>query len=226
MERMETTEHPEPAPAPEVLTSEEIRILGCLVEKSYTTPEYYPLTVNALVNACNQKSSRDPVVAYDAERVREVLDDLRDKHLAVLVREVGARTMKFKHSFRREFEFSDKEMALLCVLMLRGAQTVGELRSRTERIATFESLADVEETLRELSSGYPRPFVKALPRGRFMHLLAGDVEPPEPETPVRAPRAAPVDPSRLDALEEEVKALQTEVAELRAQLATFREQFE
>ncbi len=225
---METNEPTEPTESPEVLTPEEVRILGCLVEKSYTTPEYYPLTVNALVNACNQKSSRDPVVAYDSETVRTVLDDLRDKHWAVLVREVGARSQKFKHSFRQEFEFPDREMALLCVLMLRGPQTTGELRGRTERIATFDSLPEVEESLHELMSAYPRPFVKEVPRGRYMHLLGGDVEPPPmAEPPVaRSSRAAPDLSPRLDALETEVKGLQSEIAELRAQLAIFREQFE
>lgn len=201
------------------LTAEEVRVLGSLIEKSFTTPDVYPMTINGLVAACNQKSSRHPVVDYDEDMVRRALDGLREKHWAFLVRSAGARTMKFRHEMRHTYDFPDAETALLCVLMLRGPQTVGELRSRTERMVTFETLADTEKALRELSTAYPQPFVAELPRQpghketRFAHLLAGEImDLPEP-----APAASRSSPTadRLDALEEEVQTLREEIAALR-----------
>jgi uncharacterized protein YceH (UPF0502 family) len=214
-----------------LLTAEESRVLGCLVEKSYTTPDYYPMTVNALVNACNQRSSRFPVVDYSEDAVRDALDGLRDKGWAILVRTAGARTIKYKHHLRHHFNFTDHEVALLCVLMLRGPQTVGELRGRTERIAAFGELSEVEQTLRELASGYPVPLVRELPRQagrkdhRFAQLLSeeADEEPAEPEPGPRSPSASA---GRIDSLEEEVHTLRDQVLELQRQFEAFQRQFE
>lgn len=217
------------------LTGEECRVLGCLIEKSYTTPDYYPMTINALVNACNQKSSRFPVVHYDEDTVRQALDALRDKGWAILVRTAGARVLKYKHHIRHHFNFTDQEVALLCVLMLRGPQTVGELRGRTERIATFSDLNEVEQTLHELSSGYPTPLARELPRQagrkdhRFVHLLSDEpVTEAEIEDAAPAPvrERAPAPDSRMDSLEQEVKTLREQVDELQQRFDAFQQQFE
>ncbi len=226
-----------PEATAERLNDVEVRVLGCLVEKSYTTPDYYPMTVNSIVTAANQKSSRFPVADFDEETVRLTLDTLREKRWATLVRTAGARTLKYRHEIRHEFNFSDHDVAVLGVLMLRGPQTLGELRARTERMARFEEVSLVEETVRELMTSYPRPFVKELPRAagkkdrRFMHLLAGD-EAPAFEAPVQvvhdaAPRAAPrVSEDRVVALEEKVEGLEEAVRALREQLDGFKSQFE
>lgn len=207
---------PDPLPP---LTEEELRVLGCLIEKSFTTPDVYPMTINGLVAACNQRSSRHPVVAYDEDTVRQALDGLREKHWVFLVRSAGARSMKFRHEMHHTYEFPDEEVALLCVLMLRGPQTVGELRSRTERMVTFESLEDTERALRELATAYPQPFVIELPRQpgqketRFVHLLAGEPLDIPPQMPSGA-RTSPT-AERLAALEEEVRSLKEEILDLR-----------
>ena len=214
-----TEEQGEEVPVLPPLTVEEVRVLGSLIEKSFTTPDVYPMTVNGLVAACNQRSSRHPVVEYDEDTVRRALDGLREKHWAFLVRSAGARTMKFRHEMRHTYDFPDTEVALLCVLMLRGPQTVGELRSRTDRMVSFESLADTERALRELATAYPQPFVAELARRpgqkevRFAHLLAGEVM-DLPEEPPTAHRASPAS-ERIDALEEELGALGEEVVALR-----------
>lgn len=216
-----------PTPMAEPLSPEAVRVLGCLIEKSYTTPDLYPLTLNALVAACNQKTSRWPVVQYDEDTVHRALDELRDTGWAVLVRTAGARTLKYKHQVRRQFDFSDQDIAALCVLLLRGPQTAGEIRARSERMAAFDSLAEVEQTLRELAAGYPVPFVQELPRQsgqkdiRFAHLLCG-----EPDLPPPAPAPAPPQTHRLDALEQEVQSLRSELDALQQQFERFRSQFE
>lgn len=222
-----------PSPMAEPLSAEEVRVLGCLIEKSFTTPDVYPMTLNALVAACNQKTSRFPVVQYDEDTIRRALDRLRDTGWAVLVRTAGARTLKYKHQVQRQFEFSDRELAALCVLLLRGPQTTGEIRARTERMAAFDSLTEVEETLRELASGYPHPFVRELQRQpghkdiRFAHLLSGEPVIPaveyEPERPVTS---APPRRERLDDLEAQVRRLTEEVDALKQQFEGFRDQFE
>jgi len=218
-----------------LLTPEEIRVLGCLIEKSYTTPDYYPMTLNALLNACNQKSSRHPLVSFGEDTVERAIDGLREKGWATLVHTAGGRTRKFKHQARHEFQFTDGELGILCVLMLRGAQTVGELRSRTERIAKFESLPEIEEAVGELASGYPREFVRELPRSpgqkdsRFAHLFCGEPEDRLQEEPVRT-RKEP-DRSgelglRIDQLESEICLVREEMDALRKTVAEFRNQFE
>jgi hypothetical protein len=218
-----------------LLTREEIRVLGCLIEKSYTTPDYYPMTLNALLNACNQKSSRSPIVEYGEDTVERAIDTLRDKGWATLVHTAGARTRKFKHEARHEFQFTDGELAILCVLMLRGAQTVGELRSRTERIARFESLGEVEEAVRELAKGYPREFVRELPRSagqkdsRFIHLLCSELDDQPPMEPVRTTKTSENSSDlgqRVDHLESELRNIQEELDVLRKTVAEFRSQFE
>jgi uncharacterized protein YceH (UPF0502 family) len=219
-----------------ILSAEEVRVVGALVEKQLTTPEYYPLTLNALVNACNQISNRDPVVAYGEQTVVGAIDSLRMKGLAREVRTADGRVPKYRHVLDEALGLSKAEMALMCVLMLRGAQTVGELRGRTERLYSFSGLQFVEATLEGLMnrSDGRAPLVVKLPRAsgqkeaRFAHLLAGEVRVDESaavETAV--PRGARGgDGERVARLEEEVGALRRELAELKAQFAEFKKQFE
>ncbi|HVX67384.1 MAG TPA: YceH family protein [Bryobacteraceae bacterium] len=211
-----------------VLVPEEVRVLGALIEKEVTTPEYYPLTLNALVNACNQKSNRDPVVAYDEELVDGAIDSLRQKGLAAVVSGAGMRVMKYRERFAEKLNLGRREMALLCVLMLRGPQTVGELHSRTERLHDFADLAEVESVLEQLLVREPDALVVRLPRQpgtkepRYAHLLSG-----APEIATPAPVVQPVArEERLAALEMEVRALRDEIRSLKDQFAGFRSQFE
>jgi uncharacterized protein YceH (UPF0502 family) len=190
----------------------EIRVLGALLEKELTTPEYYPLTVNALQNACNQKSSRDPVVHYDESTVEQALELLRTKHLSVKVSGAGHRVEKYAHRLGETFNLGRRESALLCVLMLRGPQTVGELRGRTERMHDFADLDEVEHVLETLAHHEPEPFVARLPRGRWAQLLGGT---PEVSSEADTPGALPMS----SALEERVSALEREVRELKEKLA-------
>jgi uncharacterized protein YceH (UPF0502 family) len=198
----------------------EVRVLGALLEKEVTTPEYYPLTLNALVNACNQKSSRDPVVNYEEEAVQQALALLRHKGLAVRISGAGHRVEKYAHSLGERLNLGRRESAVLCVLMLRGPQTVGELRGRTERIHEFTELEDVEHCLESLAARTPEPLVAAMPRGRWCHLLGG-VPGPAPES---AEKRGPNVPAA--GLEERVTELEREVAELKQTLESFRRQFE
>jgi hypothetical protein len=228
----------------------EVRVLGALLEKEITTPGYYPLSLNALINACNQKSNRDPVMALDESAVTQALDSLNEKSLAGQATSVDSRVPKYAHRLQEVFNFDRREMALLCVLLLRGPQTSGELRGRTERMYKFDDLGVVESALRRLMEREP-PLVKKLPRqpgtkeSRYAHLLAGEVEewsaPAEPCTgrykaeshterggaetqPVAAPSIQ--DEERIARLETEVQSLRKEVADLRQQLEDFRKQFE
>lgn len=207
-----------------VLNEFELRVLGALVEKQIVTPDYYPLTLNALVNACNQKNHRDPVVAYDETTVQRALDSLREKKLAYTFHGSEARAVKYGHVFPKSYELNEEETALMCVLILRGPQTPGELRSRTAHLHQFESLARVEELLLGLSSR-PDPLVVKLARqtgareSRFAHLLGGEVQ-------ADAVVVKSSEPSKLDRLEEEVISLRQEVAELRELFEAFRKQFE
>jgi uncharacterized protein YceH (UPF0502 family) len=210
----------------------EARVLGSLVEKELTTPEYYPLSLNALVNACNQKSNRDPAMNVDEEAVREALRTLEKKGLAGAADNMVSRVTKYEHRLQEAFNFTRHETAILCELLLRGPQTPGELRSRAERMHHFDDLGIVQSTLQRLMKREP-PLVKMLPRqpgtkeARYAHLLCGDVELHQPEL---APRAAvasgTVDVERIARLEDQVADLQTEVADLKQQLAAFRKQFE
>jgi uncharacterized protein YceH (UPF0502 family) len=196
----------------------ETRVLGSLLEKEIATPEYYPLSLNALVNACNQKSNREPVVAYDDDTVESALEGLREKGLALRSTGRESRVAKHAQRFTEKFNLGRREAALMCVLLLRGPQTVGELRGRTERLYTFDDLEAVESTLHRLGE---MSFVRQLPRQagfkeqRYAHLLAGEVEMAE-EAPAAA--AAP----RADRLAQ----LEAEVAELKRRFEEFRKKFE
>lgn len=221
------------------LTAAEVRVLGALLEKQITTPEYYPLSLNALTNACNQLTNRDPVVAYNDQTVIRAVDGLREKHLAVHFSGADSRVAKYKHTFPEALRVSPAEVAVLCVLMLRGPQTVGELRTRSERLHPFENLAQVEDVLRALAARPDQPLVVKLPRQpgtkepRYMHLLSGppDIAAAAPE-PAAAPDAmantgsAGPEVDRLTKIEAECAELRRELAELKQQFADFRRQFE
>jgi uncharacterized protein YceH (UPF0502 family) len=196
----------------------EVRVLGALLEKEATTPEYYPLTLNALVNACNQKSSREPVVNYDEATVLQALSLLRNKGLALKISGAGHRVEKYAHSVGEKMNLGRREAALLQLLMLRGPQTVGELRGRSERVYEFGELEEVESCLDVMAKREPEPLVARLPRGRWGHLLGGPPEVAE-ESPAASARSATPLEARVDALEREI-------AELKQTLESFRRQFE
>jgi uncharacterized protein YceH (UPF0502 family) len=211
-----------------LLNDIEVRVLGSLLEKSMTTPEYYPLSLNALTNACNQKSNREPVVAYDETTVVRALDSLREKQLVVL--NASSRVPKYAEVFVAIKKLVQREASLLMVLLLRGPQTMGELRSRTERIYRFGDLSEVAATLNELSeSGYitklPRMVGRKEPR--YAHLFSGDIEieaaTPEPEPAAIIVRA---ENERIASLEEEVRRLRHEFDKLKSTFEAFRKEFE
>ena len=213
------------------LNEVEARVLGSLIEKDITTPDYYPLSLNALVNACNQKNNRDPVMALDEDSVRLALESLQAKRLAGPARGADSRVTKYEHRLQEVFNFDRRETAILCVLLLRGAQTPGELRGRTERMYRFEALDDVLAALERLSQRQPS-LVAMMPRqpgtkeSRYMHLLSGADVLAEPMSG-QAPSANTLDDSgRLTNLEHEVAELKKEIIEIRQQLADFRKQFE
>jgi len=224
----------EPMPTPELNLSEtEVRVLGSLIEKDITTPDYYPLSLNALVHACNQKNNRDPVTAFDEDTVRQALGSLQEKRMAGPAGGADSRVTKYEHRLQEVFNFDRREIALICVLLLRGPQTPGELRGRSDRMYRFETLEDVQSALQRLMDRQP-PLVRILARqagtkeSRYMHLFAGDAGIPAEVEPlnVSPPRhEKPLDSSRLSLLENEVAALRQEVADLRQQLADFRDQF-
>ena len=207
----------------------EIRVLGCLIEKQRTTPDVYPLTLNALRLACNQSTNRDPVVDYDEAIIRSALDRLVARKWTTLASWANRRTMKYRHTLDRELGFDSAEMAVLGVLMLRGPQTPGELRTRTDRLHRFESGDEVDATLAGLIE---REHVAPLGRRpgqreeRYGQLLGGDAEEgPAPEAPAAAPAAPPPPPVAEppdDGLAERVEALEREVAGLRTSLEALR----
>ena len=208
------------------------RVLGSLVEKEITTPDYYPLSLNALINACNQKSNRAPEMHLDEESVRDALHSLNVKNLAAAASGADSRVTKYEHRFQEVFNFTRPETALICVLMLRGPQTPGELRGRAERLHRFDTLDDVHTTLGRLMKWDP-PLVKMLPRlpgtkeARYAHLLAGDVQAWEPESEMEVAAASgSADSERVTRLENEVAALRQEIVDLKQQVADFRKQFE
>jgi uncharacterized protein YceH (UPF0502 family) len=214
------------------LTEAEVRVLGSLIEKDITTPDYYPMSLNALVNACNQKSNRDPFMQLDENAVRDALAALQERHLAGPAGGADSRVTKYEHRTQEKFNFTRPETAVLCVLLLRGPQTPGELRGRTERMFRFETLDDVQSALQKLMQRDP-PLVKVLPRqpgmkeSRWVHLLAGDVVVPELPAPASAAVGRdPGDSGRIARLEEEVAALRRDVGEVKDQLERFRRQFE
>lgn len=216
-----------------VLTVAEARALGSLLEKEITTPEYYPLSLNALVNACNQKSNREPVMSLDEDAVRGALRSLKDKNLACPADTTDSRVTKYAHNLQEAYNFDRRESAVLCVLLLRGPQTPGEIRTRTDRMHHFEDLGSVQSALNMLMRRDP-PLVAPLPRqpgtkeARFAHLFSGEPEgvhlkesTPQLERPFHA--AAP---DRLAELEASVEKLRAEVEQLRQGLETFRRQFQ
>jgi uncharacterized protein len=215
-----------------VLNEVEVRVLGSLIEKDITTPDYYPLSLNALVNACNQKNNRDPVTSLSEDSVREALSSLQGKRLAGPAGGADSRVTKYEHRMQEAFNFTRPEIAILGVLLLRGPQTPGELRGRTDRMYRFGALEDVQSALQRLMQRDP-PLAKMLPRlpgtkeSRFAHLLAGDVggwEAPPSDLPM--PSAATADSGRLTRLEAEVAVLRQEIADLKQQLGDFRKQFD
>ncbi len=217
-----------------ILTEAEARILGCLLEKQTTTPDAYPLTLNNLVLACNQKSNRDPIVNYDERTVVSGLDGLRDKKLAVLIGQDGARVPKYGHILEQTIPLPKRELAILCVLLLRGPQTPGELKTRTERLGDFTTIEDVEQTLAAmLAREDPPPLIVKLPRqtgkreARFAHLLCGEPEQPAPEAWMPPPEPArqelTAEQTRLAALENHVVELQALLEKLQTELAEQRQ---
>jgi uncharacterized protein YceH (UPF0502 family) len=204
----------------------EVRVVASLVEKQMATPEYYPLTLNALVNACNQLTGREPVVAYDERTVARALESLRQKQLVWQVATAGGRVPKYEHRLSEKFKLAEQETAVLAVLMLRGPQTVGEIKGRTGRMYQFAELSEVEITLESLMTAEP-PLIVRLPRqpgtkeSRFAHLLAGEVH-------VEEQPAAPRDDAaviEVRAENERLAHLESEVADLREQLANLQQQF-
>ena len=211
---------------PVVLTAVEARVLGALVEKEITTPDYYPLSLNALVNACNQRSNREPVMNLSEDEVRQALNALQDMTLAGHARSADGRVAKYEHWLGEAFNFSRAETALLCVLLLRGPQTPGELRGRTERLHRFDEISDVLSGLQKLMEREPS-LVAVLPRqpgtkeSRYAHLLSGPVESiaaPVSEAPSQ--RASSSDDERFERLETEMDELRRQVDDLRRKIET------
>jgi uncharacterized protein YceH (UPF0502 family) len=215
-----------------LLDEVETRVLGSLVEKDITTPDYYPLSLNALVNACNQKNNRDPVMSLDESAVRRALETLQEKRLAGPTSSADSRVTKYEHRLQEAFNFTRGETAILCVLLLRGPQTPGELRGRTERMHRFEHLDEVQSTLQRLMQRDP-PLAVMLARqpgtkeSRYAHLLSGEVEASTlPASATSHTSSGSSEAARISHLEEEVAGLRAEVTDLKQQLASFRKQFE
>lgn len=216
------------------LNEYEVRVLGALVEKQITTPDYYPLTLNALIQACNQKNNRQPVVSYDEETVRRALDGLREKKIAYVFHGAESRVPKYGHLFPKAYDLAPPEVAILCVLMLRGPQTVGELRGRTANMHNFATLAEVEAVLEALIAREGEPLAARLPRlpgtkePRYAHLLSGEVEVEaiEPRAVVLSTAADRAAQDRITKVEEELQELRRELSELKEQFAAFKRQFE
>ncbi|MBI3478289.1 MAG: YceH family protein [Acidobacteria bacterium] len=214
------------------LSANEVRVLGSLVEKDSTTPEYYPLSLNALVNACNQKSNRDPVMQLDESAVRDALEALHDRRMAGPAGGADSRVTKYEHRMQEVFNFTRPEIAVLCVLLLRGPQTPGELRGRTERLHSFAALDDVQSALQKLAQRDPS-LVKVLPRqpgtkeSRWVHLMSGDVAGTEPtHQAMQATDGSAEVGERVARVEEEIAALRRELGEIKDQMERFRKQFE
>ena len=212
------------------LSSIETRVLGCLLEKERITPEYYPMTLNSLTAACNQTTNREPITSYDERTVEQGLDALRQKKLAMIVHSAGARVPKYRHNLFDHYILGPPESSVLCVLLLRGPQTAGELRSRTERLCGPLTLPELETCLEELARGED-PLVRVIParpgqkERRFIQILAGEPEIVEPAAPQALPSDRTPNISRLDALEGEITSLKSELQALREDLANFKKQF-
>src|SRR3989440_7879704 len=217
-----------------LLTDIEVRVLGSLVEKQITTPEYYPLTLNSLTAACNQKNNRNPVTSLTESEVEDALYSLREKNLAYVFHGSTSRVPKYKHVAPEVLQVTPPELAVMCVLMLSGPQTVGEIRTRGSRLYDFSGLEEVDETLHSLSIKDTDPMVLKLPRqpgqkdARFAHLLSGEVnveQLAEEQTSARATRRSS-DGERIEKLEAQVETLTSDVESLRQQFDQFKKQFE
>jgi uncharacterized protein len=217
-----------------VLNETEIRILGSLIEKQITTPEYYPLTLNSLTAACNQKNNRNPVMSLTESEVERALDSLREKNLAYVFHGSTSRVPKYKHMAPEVLQLSPAEVAVMCVLMLSGPQTVGEIRTRGSRLYDFKGMEEVDESLHALTTREIDPLTVKLPRlagqkdARFTHLLAGrpEIEATAESIPSsRAVRREP-EPDRVTQLEEQLQTLMKQIEALTAQFEEFKKQFE
>lgn len=214
-----------------VLTAAQARVLGALIEKEVTTPDYYPLSLNALMNACNQRSNREPVMDLDEDAVRQALHALEDLRLAGRARSADGRVTKYEHWLGEAFNFNRAETALICVLLLRGPQTPGELRGRTERLHSFDEISEVLAGLQKLMEREPA-LVTVLPRlpgtkeARYAHLLSGEIDVSQlasypATTYTGASASTPQDPAsdeRIAQLEANVSELRKEVAELKRKI--------
>lgn len=214
---------------PEILTEIEARVVGALIEKQLTTPEYYPLTLNALVAACNQKTNREPVVSFAEQMVQKSLDDLREKNIAYVFYGSTSRVPKYKHALDKYCELEPPETAVVCVLLLRGAQTLGELRERTGRLYEFSGLGEVSETLDGLTRR-DEPLVVKLERlsgqkeVRYAHLLAGEFVQTQPQE--KSISARQTENERVTKLEEDLRNLQSEFDSFRQLFEDFKKQFD
>lgn len=210
-----------------LLTKEEVRVLGSIIEKQYTTPAYYPMTINSITNACNQKSSRNPVVSYDESLVEDTISGLRDKQLSGIVTSNDYRVPKYTQAFGKRYNLTIQEIAVLCVLFLRGEQTVGEIRSRTSRIYDFKNLSEVQETFDKLMKKEDGPFIIKLPKDtgrehRYTHLFCGE---PEITTHVEKSSSNELE-ERVNILEMEIETLKKEILSIKNEFDLFRKEFE
>ncbi|MDH3347732.1 MAG: YceH family protein [Desulfobulbaceae bacterium] len=217
------------------LTPQEVRVLGCLLEKEMATPDYYPLSLNALINACNQKSNRNPITSYDEKTVLQSLDALKAKNLAW--QSNAARVPKYEHHFGKKLNLLQKEMAIMCLLLLRGPQTLGELRNRTERLYPFSNLEEVSESfevLEEMELVRQLPKMPGQKESRVIHLLAGEPQHSNDEDKGEKEEGSETTPgehqsakkTRLELLEDETSSLRKELEELKQEFLIFRQEFE
>ena len=211
------------------MTLNETRVIGSLIEKEITTPEHYPLSLNSLTNACNQKSNRDPVLLLDEDTVQKAVDQLMDKHLVGILRGVGSRVVKFSHRFCNvelgSLSFSPKQLGMICSLLLRGPQTLGELHARTNRLCTFNDMNEVEQTLEELTERSDGPFVVRLQREagkrdcRYAHLFSGEVVvQTQTERQTVEKERFEQDEERIASLEGQVEDMRSEIDEIKRKL--------
>lgn len=213
-----------------LLSATETRVLGCLIEKERHTPENYPLSLHSLTTACNQSTNRDPVLSLDENAVEEAVNSLREKKLATVIFGAGSRVQKYRHKLLEHYDLNERDVAILCILLLRGPQTPGELRVRTERMHSFGSVEAVDQSLEELARG-DSPLVQVLPprpgqkERRYVQLFSAEIP---TETPSSFVAAAPSSPTshRIDSLEKDVAGLRAELSQLQSEFAAFRQQFE
>ena len=215
-----------------VLTEIEARVLGALLEKEITTPDYYPLSLNSLVNACNQKSNRDPVMNLDEDSVRDALSTLQDNSLARSISAADSRVTKYEHRLQEAFNFDRREAVVFCEFLLRGAQTPGELRTRAERMHPFDDLSEAQSALQRLMNREP-PLARVLARqpgtkeSRYIHLLSGDAKPVSSTAGREVPEAKEREKmDEFSRLSSEIAELRRDMADLKQQFAAFRKQFE